>query len=63
MLRLPGIDERDLQLTKWQYVNTTAATSTSVIIIRTATLITNATTVTTITTIPRRMKAKFFWEF
>ena len=49
-LKHPGLDKGSVQLTKRQYVNVTAATST------TNTL---TTTVTIITTMPKGMKVKF----
>ena len=55
-LKLLGLDERDVQLTKRQYFNTTAATSTSAVTI-------NAATVTTITTTTKGMKVKFSEKF
>ena len=57
-LTLSGLDEKDIQLTKSTYINTTAATRASAIIINTIT-----TTVTTITTMPKGMKLKFSGNF
>jgi hypothetical protein len=56
-LKLPGLDERDVQLNKRQYVNTTAAASARDITINPITI--NATTMTTIKTIPKSIKVKF----
>jgi hypothetical protein len=61
-VKLPGLDKRDVQLTKSQYVNTTAAISTSTITINTTTSNTNTTSVTTITTRLKGMKVKYFVE-
>ena len=46
-------------MTKWHYVNTSAAVSTNAITINTTTSNTNTTNVTTITTMPKGMKVEF----
>ena len=61
-LKLPGLDEQDVQLTKKQCINTTDATSNSAIAIITTT-INAATTVTTINTMPKGMKVQFSGNF
>jgi hypothetical protein len=60
-LKLPGLDQRDVQLTKRQYFNITAATSTRAITMTTIT--TNNSTVTTITTKSKGIKVKFSGNF
>jgi hypothetical protein len=62
-LKLSGLEERDVILTKTQYVNTTAATRTTDITINTTTNNTNTINVTTITTKPKGMKVKFSRNF
>ena len=59
MLKLPGLHEKYVQLTKSQYINARAATRTTAITINATTSNTNTTTVTTITFTPNCMKVKF----
>ena len=58
-LKLLGLDERDILLTKRQYVNTTAVTRTTAITINTSTSNANTTILTIITTMPNGMKVIF----
>ena len=62
-LKLPGLDERDVLLTKRQYVNITTVTSTTAVTISTITSNISTITMTTITTVPEGMKVKFSRNF
>jgi hypothetical protein len=64
-LKTSKFDEGDVQLSKRQYVDFTATSSTSAITVNTtnSTACTNTTVVTAILTIPKGMKVKFPGDF
>ena len=62
-LKLPGLGERDVQLTKRQYANTNTTTSTTAITVNTSNSNNNATAMTTVTTTPKETKRNFSRNF
>ena len=60
-LKLPGFN--DAQITKKQYVHTTAATSTSASTVNNYAINTNTTTVAIIANMPKSMKMNFSRNF